>query len=127
MVKIQWTSLLYGWIILFGLLFLSSFILGLVLKFLDMKETTLSWTTFIIGLLILFICGIITGLKGKAKGWLLGVMIGLGFTVFVFLVQFLGYQQGFSLTQAMYHSFYLIAAVLGGIIGVNFSNPLNEN
>ncbi|WP_152654736.1 TIGR04086 family membrane protein [Oceanobacillus sp. CFH 90083] len=126
MEKIQWTSLLYGWIILFGLLFFLSFTLGLLLKFIDMKETTLSWTTFIIGLLILFICGLVTGLKGKAKGWLLGVLIGLGFTGFVFLVQFLGYQQGFSLTQAMYHSFYLIAAILGGIIGVNFSSPIEE-
>ncbi|GEN85489.1 TIGR04086 family membrane protein [Oceanobacillus sp. FSL W8-0428] len=127
MEKIQWTSLFYGWIILFGLLFLSSFTLGLLLKFLDMKEATLSLVTFIIGLLILFVCGVITGLKGKAKGWLLGVLIGLGFTGFVFLVQFLGYQQGFSLTQAMYHGFYLIAAILGGIIGVNFSNPVEEN
>jgi len=125
--KIQWTSLLYGWIILFVLLFLASFTLGLLLKFLDMTDATLSWTTFIIGLVILFTCGIITGLKGKAKGWLLGVLIGLGFTGFVFLVQFLGYQQGFTLTQAMYHGFYLIAAILGGIIGVNFSSPAEEN
>ncbi|WP_080874254.1 TIGR04086 family membrane protein [Oceanobacillus timonensis] len=126
MEKMQWTSLLYGWIILFGLLFISSFALGLFLKMIDMKETTLSWTTFIIGLVILFTCGFITGLKGKAKGWLLGVLIGIGFTGFVFLVQFLGYQQGFTLSQAMYHGFYLIAAILGGIIGVNFSSPAEE-
>ncbi|MFD1413986.1 TIGR04086 family membrane protein [Oceanobacillus jeddahense] len=126
MEKIQWTSLFYGWIILFALLFITSFTLGLVLKFLEMKEATLSWTTFIIGLLILFSCGMVTGLKGKAKGWLLGLLIGLGFTGFVFLVQFLGYQQAFSLSQAMYHGFYLIAAILGGIIGVNFSSPAEE-
>ncbi|MFD1065368.1 TIGR04086 family membrane protein [Oceanobacillus locisalsi] len=126
MEKIQWTSLLYGWIILFVLLFISSFALGLFLKMINMTEATLSWTTFIIGLLILFSCGCITGLKGKAKGWLLGVCIGAGFTGFVFLVQFLGYQQGFTLTQVMYHGFYLIAAILGGIIGVNFSSPAEE-
>ncbi|WP_040981632.1 TIGR04086 family membrane protein [Oceanobacillus jeddahense] len=126
MEKIQWTSLFYGWIILFALLFITSFTLGLVLKFLEMKEATLSWTTFIIGLLILFSCGMVTGLKGKAKGWLLGLLIGLGFTGFVFLVQFLGYQQAFSLSQAMYHGFYMIAAILGGIIGVNFSSPAEE-
>lgn len=125
--KIQWTSLFYGWIILFVLLFLASFSLGLLLKFLDMKETTLSWTTLVIGLLILFVCGIITGLKGKTKGWLLGILIGIGFTAFVFLVQFLGYQQGFSLTQALHHGLYLIAAILGGIIGVNFSSPVEES
>lgn len=121
--KIRWTSLLYGWVFLFGLLFISSFLFGLLLKFFDFKESTLSWSTFVLGLSILFVCGVITGLKGKSKGWLLGAIVGLGFTSFVFLVQFLGYQQGFTLSQAFYHCFYVLAALLGGIIGVNFSQP----
>lgn len=120
----QWTALLYGWVALFGILIISSFILALLLNFTEFSESTLSLVTLIIGILALFIGGLIAGLKGKNKGWLIGTMIGVGFTLLIFLVQYLGYQQGFSLKQTAYHSLYLGVALLGGIIGVNLSsNP----
>src|SRR5699024_105525 len=119
MKKQQFTALMYGWITVFGLIFLTSVILALLLRFTTFNEPTLSWVTFILGLICLFIGGFIAGVKGKAKGWIIGGLTGIGFSLFTWLVQYLGYQQMFSLEQSLHHAGYIIAAVFGGIIGVN--------
>jgi len=117
--KQQFVALLYGWIITLGLLLLTSIILAFLLQFTAMDETTLSWITLAVGLISLFIGGIVAGVKGKEKGWVIGAATGAGFTLFTFLVQYLGYQQGFSLEQSLHHAGFILAALLGGAIGVN--------
>ncbi len=122
--KKQFTALLYGWIFVLAFILITSFILALILQFTDISQWMLSWIAFGVGLVALFIGGLITGVKGKAKGWIYGGITGIGFTLFVFLVQYLGYQNGFSLEQLLHHSGYITAAVFGGMIGVNiFSSP----
>lgn len=119
MKKQQFTALMYGWVIVLGLIFIASIILALLLRFTTFNEPTLSWVTLVIGLLCLFIGGLVAGVKGKAKGWIIGGVTGLGFTLFTFLVQYLGYQQMFSLEQSLHHIGYILAALFGGMIGVN--------
>lgn len=115
----QINALMYGWIVVLGLIFVASIILALLLRFTTFNEPTLSWATLIIGLICLFIGGLVAGVKGKSKGWIIGGATGLGFTLFTFLVQYLGYQQLFSLEQSIYHVGYILAALFGGVIGVN--------
>lgn len=115
----QFIALLYGWIFILVFILVSSFILTLILQFTEIRQQTLSWVAFSVGLIGLFIGGMITGIKGKSKGWIIGGLTGLGFTVFIFLVQFLGYQNGFSLDQTLHHLGFILAAILGGMIGVN--------
>ncbi len=119
MKKQQLIALMYGWLVVFGLIFIASIALALLLRFTTFNEPTLSWVTLVIGLISLFIGGIIAGVKGKAKGWIIGGFTGLGFTLFIFLVQYLGYQQMFSLEQSIHHLGYILAALFGGVIGVN--------
>ncbi|HLR62583.1 MAG TPA: TIGR04086 family membrane protein [Lentibacillus sp.] len=119
MQKQQFVALLYGWIIILGLLLLTSIILALLLQLTGLNEMTLSWITLAVGLISLFIGGIVAGVKGKEKGWVIGAITGAGFTLFTFLVQYLGYQQGFSLEQSIHHAGFILAALLGGVIGVN--------
>lgn len=126
MKKNQWTALLYGWVALFGILLLSSLILAILLNFTEFSDSALSLVTLIVGILALFIGGFIAGLKGKSKGWMIGALIGLGFTLLIFLVQYLGYQQVFTLKQTAYHSLYLGVALLGGILGVNLSGTAED-
>ncbi|MGJ9457079.1 TIGR04086 family membrane protein [Oceanobacillus sp. CF4.6] len=122
----QLIALLYGWIVVFGVILISSFVLALILNFTAFGESNLEWATLIIGLLALFIGGVTAGMKGKAKGWMIGGSIGLGFSLIIFLIQYLGYQQGFSIEQSLYHLAYLAAALLGGIIGVNLVGTTTE-
>ncbi|WP_067727300.1 TIGR04086 family membrane protein [Oceanobacillus damuensis] len=126
MQKNQFIALLYGWIVVFGIILISSFVLALILNFTSFERPGLEWATLIIGLVALFSGGITAGIKGKAKGWMIGGTIGLGFSLIIFLVQYLGYQQGFSLEQSLYHLAYLAVALLGGIIGVNVAGEPSE-
>jgi putative membrane protein (TIGR04086 family) len=79
----------------------------------------------VIGLISLFIGGLVAGIKGKEKGWITGILTGVGFTLFTFLVQYLGFQQGFSIEQSIHHVAYVLAALFGGVIGVNILSSQN--
>lgn len=120
--SLQFTALLYGWIVVLGLILVSSMGLALLLRFSSFNEPALDWVTLVIGLISLFIGGAVAGGKGKEKGWMIGAITGLGFTIFTFLVQYLGYQVGFSMEQSVHHLFYILAALLGGIVGVNIAS-----
>ncbi|MFD2751213.1 TIGR04086 family membrane protein [Virgibacillus siamensis] len=124
--KRQFTALLYGWVVVLGLILLTSVILALLLRFTEMDGAALSWTTLIAGLICLFIGGIVSGIKSKQKGWVIGGITGLGFTLFTFLIQYLGYEQSFSLQQTLHHLGYILAALLGGMIGVNMTSGQEE-
>ncbi|MFC4558929.1 TIGR04086 family membrane protein [Virgibacillus kekensis] len=117
----QFIALMYGWIVILGLILLTSIILAFLLRFTGMDEATLSWVTLAAGIISLFTGGIVAGVKGKQKGWIIGSVTGLGFTLFTFLVQYLGYQQGFSLEQSLHHAGFVLASLVGGVIGVNVS------
>ncbi len=119
MVKERMMALAYGWATILIIMVLGSFTLALFLKFSDMSQPTLQWATLVIGLITLFIGGFIAGAKGKEQGWLLGLLIGVGFFVFVLLFQFLGYQKGMSTSQLLYLGGYVVMALLGGMMGVN--------
>lgn len=121
MYRNQLIGLLYGWVVILGLILLSSVILALLLQFTAFNDPALSWVAFAVGIVSLFIGGFIAGVKGGSKGWILGVITGLGFTLFIFLVQYLGYQQVFSVEQLLHHAGYVAAALLGGMIGVNLA------
>lgn len=112
-------AIIYGWITILVLILFSSSLLSLVVKFTTISEFTLSYITLTIGLVTLFIGGIIAGLKGKENGWVVGALTGGGFTLLTFLIQFLGFNEAFSMQQIIYHLTYILAAIIGSIIGVN--------
>ncbi len=115
----------YGWVTILVLMLICSLVLALFLRFTDMTASTLQWVTLVLGLLTLFIGGFVSGAKGKERGWMLGLFTGLGFVLIVLLFQYLGYQKGMSTTQMIYQGGYILAAILGGVIGVNMSGERN--
>lgn len=122
----QFTALLYGLIVAFGIILISSIILALILQFTAFNEPGLNISTLIVGLLALFLAGVTAGMKGKSRGWLIGGMTGIGFSLIIFLIQYLGYRQGFSLEQSLNHLGFIGAALLGGVIGVNIIGVPSE-
>lgn len=126
MQRYQLIGLLYGWIVVLGLILISSIVLAILLQFTSFNDPALSWVAFGTGIVALFIGGLIAGAKSKSKGWVIGGATGLGFTIFIFLVQYLGYQQGFTLEQLLHHAGYIFAAVIGGVIGVNISGDTSN-
>ncbi|WP_226037015.1 TIGR04086 family membrane protein [Aquibacillus saliphilus] len=126
MAKSRFTALLYGWIAVFGIMLFASLILSLLLKFTSLGSSTLNWTTLVVSLIALFSGGLIAGLKGRESGLVLGAITGLGFTLFVLLYQYLGYSSGFSTSQIIHHGGFLIAAIIGGVLGVNLSSEQQQ-
>ncbi|MBB6451894.1 putative membrane protein (TIGR04086 family) [Salirhabdus euzebyi] len=116
------TALLYGWVTIFLFMLISSFILALFIRYTELSSSTLAWLTLGLGLLYLFAGGFLAGVKGKDKGWLLGGITGIGYSLFIFLYQYLAHDQIFQGDQWLYHGLFLVAAIFGGIIGVNMSN-----
>lgn len=121
MLRQQVSSLFYGWITILSIILVTSFILAFLLRFTELNEPTLSWVTLVVGLFAFFSGGLIAGMKGKSKGWMAGMITGGGMTLFIFLIQYLGYKQGFTFEQFLFHTGYIFAAMLGGVIGVNLT------
>ncbi|ADU29759.1 TIGR04086 family membrane protein [Evansella cellulosilytica] len=113
------SSALYGILTILILVIVASFISSALLRFTSLQEGSLTW--FLIGFpfLAVFIGGFIAGGRTGQKGWFAGAVTAILYSFVIFLVQFLGYNQGFDTTQLLIHSGYVIAAILGGIIGVN--------
>ena len=121
------SAVLYGIIAIFLLLVVSSLVISLVLKFTSTQESSLEFLTTAISFVTLFAGGFIAGGKGKQKGWLIGSLTGIVYTLIIFLFQYLGYDSLFSLEQMIYHICYILTAMMGGILGVNMSTPKTRN
>lgn len=118
----QLHALIFGWTVTFLLFVLTSVLITLGIRFTLIQESTVNWLTLLVGLLIMLTGGLLTGLKSGQKGWLMGLILGGGFTLFVFLVQYLGFSQGFGWKQTIDHLSYIAAAMVGSIFGVNTSS-----
>ncbi|MEH7442302.1 TIGR04086 family membrane protein [Bacillus sp. JJ1122] len=114
-------SVLYGVMAIFLLAVVSSFIFSLLLKFTSVQESSLQYVMTSISFLSIFIGGFITGGNGKQKGWLIGGSTGLVYSLIIFLFQFLGYDSLFTFEQLIYHTCYILTAMMGGILGVNIA------
>lgn len=112
-------SILYGWATIFISLVITTFLLALVIRFTSIEENTMSYIIVTVACLILFLGGLIAGLKGKKNALYIGIFTGGGFTLLTFLIQFLGYNELFSLKQAAFHFVYLIIAIIGSMVGVH--------
>src|SRR5699024_12211 len=82
--------------------------------------------SFLIGLVILFISGMITGIKGKENGWLLGGLVGLIFILMIFFIQYVDLEDQILLKQSIYLITYMIRAMIGSVIVVNFTHKENN-
>ncbi|MFC0473640.1 TIGR04086 family membrane protein [Halalkalibacter kiskunsagensis] len=99
-----------------------SLIVSIVLSFTSFTEHSVKWLITIVAFVTMFFGGTIAGAKAKEKGWIAGATTALLFSVLTFLVQYLGYDSGFTSEQYMFHAGYIFAAAIGGIIGVNLSS-----
>ena len=120
-------AIFYGVITIFISAIICSFIFALLLKLTSYDETSLRWVMHVLAFLSLFFGGLIAGGKGKVRGWLLGGATSIIFTTIIFLFQFLGMNQMFSLEQWGYHAGFLITAMVGGMIGVNVATSKSRS
>jgi putative membrane protein (TIGR04086 family) len=116
------TSVLYGLIFIFLFAAFSSLIFSFILRFTSVREISLQYIITVISFIGLFGGGFLSGGKGKQKGWLIGGLTGLIYSLIVFLFQYLGYDRLFTSEQIIYHICYTLIAMMGGILGVNMAS-----
>ncbi|MDF2558441.1 MAG: family rane protein [Bacillales bacterium] len=115
-------AVFYGVVSIFIFAAISSLLFSLILRFTDVKESSVSYIVLFLSFLSLFIGGFISGGKGKRSGWMLGSGVGLIYTLIVFLYQYLGLDTLFSAKQLIYYASYILTAMMGGILGVNMTS-----
>jgi putative membrane protein (TIGR04086 family) len=113
------SAVLFGTLTIFILAIFSSIIFSILLRFTSLQESSIQWVVTAISFIAIFAGGFISGGKGKEKGWLLGGLTGLIYSMIVFLFQFLGLDSLFNFEQIIYHICYILIAMMGGILGVN--------
>lgn len=110
-----------GTIAIFLILIVASLIFSFILRFTSAQESSFQVVTTVITFIALFIGGFVTGGKGKEKGWLIGALTGIFYTIIIFLFNYLGHDQLFSGKQIIYHICFIVTAMMGGILGVNMT------
>lgn len=120
-------SVLYGVIAIFVLAIISSLIFSLLLTFTSLQESSMQYIVTTVSFISLFIGGFITGRNGKQKGWLIGGTTGLIYSIIIFLFQYLGHDSLFSSEQIIYHTCYILTAMMGAILGVNTGSSNSRN
>ncbi len=118
----QMMAILYGWITIVILLIFSSALLAVFIRYMFVTKENIFTVSLVIGLIILFISGLVSGLKGKENGLLLGSFVGLGCIGMTFFIQYVGLNVPFTWTQTIYQITYILAAITGSVLGVNLSN-----
>ncbi|MFY4774752.1 TIGR04086 family membrane protein [Metabacillus sp. RGM 3146] len=115
-------AIMHGLITIFAMALIISFIFSMLLKFTGLTEDSVKWVIMGLSFVTLFIGGFVSGGKGKEKGWLIGGLTSLLYTLIILVFQFLGLGSSFSLEQLAFHAGFLLIAMLGGIMGVNLSS-----
>ncbi|WP_313897623.1 TIGR04086 family membrane protein [Bacillus litorisediminis] len=115
-------AIFYGVLTIFIFAALTSLIFSLLLRFTSLQEHSIQYVITGITFLAMFLGGFISGGKGKERGWLVGGLTGVFFTLIILLFQYLGYDSMFTLKELVYHACFIITAMMGGILGVNITS-----
>lgn len=107
----------------FGVCLASFFILTFFITFLHyfniIHYKTVSIFKILIPTVCFFIGGFLLGKKSSKKGWLEGIKFGSIFLVFLFLLNYLGFQKSFEIKDLIFYLILMIASIFGSVIGIN--------
>ncbi|MFD2637587.1 TIGR04086 family membrane protein [Piscibacillus salipiscarius] len=114
-----------GVVAVIGLMLLGSLIIALIVNFMDFSKSGFQWLSFIVSVLILMVGGFIGGRKTEEKGWLTGAIVGVIYIIGIMLYQFLAQNSWIYSNQMLYFLIFVLAAVVGGMFGVNLKKATN--
>ncbi len=92
----------------------------------DVSTAAIYRTTFIMGAIIFFIFGLITGIIEKKRGFLSSFISSIAIVVIIILIKLISKEQ-FQATYFIKYGVYVLTSVLGGILGVNLFAKNKKN
>jgi putative membrane protein (TIGR04086 family) len=94
-------------------------ITSLLLLFSNVQESSLPTYTSIIHGISVFIGGWVAGKRAGNRGWYFGGLLGVLYSVIVWIVGFLAYDSGLNVKSLVLLGAAFAIGSLGGILGVN--------
>lgn len=119
MARNWFSAVTYGIVASILIVLASAFLLASLLRFTSFTDSSSSLLPMIISIAALFIGGVIAGSKMKSRGLLIGAVTGLVYSLFSLFFQYLGFDSAPILTQYGFYLANIVAAALGGAVGVN--------
>ena len=105
------------WII--GSILVFTFIITFFNYFNIISDKIISIFKILIPIISLFIGGIQIGKRSKNKGWLEGLKLGLIFSIFLLIFNFLAFSTSFKLKYLLFYLIIIISSIFGSMIGIN--------
>ena len=105
-------------LILLSILFLS-ILIGTLSYFNIVGTKSIKIFEIIATIISVLIGSIYLGKNSNQKGFLEGIKIGLFMIVFLFIFNFLAFDQGFNISNFFFYIIILMSAILGSILGIN--------
>ncbi|MVO99648.1 TIGR04086 family membrane protein [Paenibacillus lutrae] len=105
-----------------GALVIGTLLTSFILWSSSAQESSLSTLAYITHGLSIFIGGWVSGKRAGRKGWYFGGMLGLIYSVSVWVAGFLAFDTPFQPGTILLVGLAFAAGALGGIIGVNSSS-----
>ena len=102
-------------VLLFGMIF------GLLLRLTSIPEDSLTWVFRILSFIIMLTGGLVAGMLAKNNGYLVGIITAITFSLLILSIQYLGFDQWFSMEQWITHGGFLVASMIGGMLGSSLS------
>lgn len=103
-----------------------SFMLS-TLNFFDIVGTGTMNVFQIISIIIsMFIGGFFIGKNSNNKGYLQGIKIGGIALAILFLLNYLGFDNGFSLSRVLFYLIVMISSIAGSVVGINKNKQINN-
>lgn len=89
------------------------------------NDSTVKAVSFIIGLFLFLILGLISGLKEKKRGWLAGFTSSLFLIFIIIIINIIS--KSLNAMSLIKYLAYVISSMLGGIVGVNIVTKKGES
>lgn len=106
-------GILSGLIAIFIVMVVTSLLVSLMLTFTSMQESSFKWMIMILSFAALLLGGIISGGKAKERGWLIGAVTSIIFSLTVFLFSIFGVWKNV-FTRAVYLSWSIFRHLYAG-------------
>ena len=98
-----------------------TFIITILNYFNIISDKVISIFKILIPVISLFIGGFYIGKRSTNKGYLEGLKLGLLFSIFLLIFNFLALSNSFKLKYLLFYLIIIVSSILGSMIGININ------
>ena len=109
----------FSFIYIIGTILLMTFIITILNYFNIISDKIISIFKILIPIFALFVGGFYIGKNSNSKGYLEGIKLGLIFSIFLLIFNFLAFNNSFKIKYLLFYLIIISSCTLGSMIGIN--------